>query len=175
MMNSDTLLCYLQQAVLATRVKQVHVVPKDFLSRISFTQFPSVVCFNTDESWLPGKHFILLWVDYDYRKKKIYAKMFDSYGKTYSYYRGPPLPVEIRMGNTCELQQEKSEICSLYTIYFAYYLSRNYSVRKILKRFVCHSSLHNDKLVYKFFCRRIRIKSARLKCNDNSQVCRPKI
>ena len=91
--------------------KFLGVFPKNQIPAISsMTYFP--VCFiaNTDESTLPGSHWVAFWFDSPH-----YCEFFDSYGIAPHAYG---FDVTISSYNHQTLQSFNSSVCGQYCLYY---------------------------------------------------------
>lgn len=165
-MNTDQLLYLMRCAVSNTRVKSVHVVPRDALPSITFeSSLPAAIGFNEQNSSETGTHWLFLWVDRDRSGGQIYGTFIDSYGRNYIDYKFPKLNFPIITANFSNLQMLDSSVCGYYVVYMTYYFARNYRPEEILKRFTAFPSRFNDNEVVKF------VKKFRMRCQlDNRHL-----
>lgn len=78
-MNTDQLICVIREnACFSDKVKGVFS-PDTLPSKVSF--YPSAYICNTDESHLPGRHWVAFWF-----QSPRYAEFYDSLGHCPSYY-----------------------------------------------------------------------------------------
>jgi len=133
--------------ILAPEVTFKGAFPADLLSTISCEKFPYCCISNTDESHLPGKH----WVAFYFEDEKT-CYFFDSYGR-------PPLNPFFEkflsgytkiLYNPIHIQQLFSNVCGQYCVYFIHHKCRNLTYNAILKHFKPENRAFNDKLVNNF-------------------------
>ena len=106
---------------------------------------PGAYIINTDPSYLPGQHWIALFVS-----SGGVVNYFDSYGR--------PPPVDLRhilpshyTWNTRKLQGIFDSDCGLYCLFFLYYRCRGYPINSIINNLIDrHSFYLLDWFVSKF-------------------------
>ena len=99
---------------------------------------------NTDASDKPGQH----WVAFICLKgKRIF---FDSYGKHPSYYNSFWADFDSWTASEMEIQQEDSDVCGDYCIFFLKFASSNadFSLSKFYRYFDSDGKEENDNLVF---------------------------
>ena len=123
------------------------VYPSDKLPR--FITKPALLVCNTDVSYLPGQHWLAIFIDSNGR-----GEFFDSFG------REPSEPFSSFMNEQCrfwtyndrQLQSVISSVCGHYVCYFGYRRVRGINMNAIVNLFGYDTAL-NDYLVHKFVCR----------------------
>lgn len=111
------------------------------------TYFQTPFCFvvNTDPSWLPGAHWVAIFVDQDQK-----IEFFDSFGRR---------PMTQHLKNFCGreytfneriIQSLTSNVCGQYCIYFLYNRCSGKSFSRIMKCFNPNTAWINDRIVKSF-------------------------
>ena len=105
---------------------------------------------NTEESHLPGKHWIAFWFE-----SPVYGEFFDSYGNQPTFYRKEfeeTLRHSVRhyLYNNVVLQSSDSKTCGLYAVMYLISKAKGYSMKKIQSFFNKKDKSWNDQLVYDF-------------------------
>lgn len=109
-----------------------HVTAANELMNLSFDLLhPTLVICNVDPSWLPGSHWVSVFID---RKKDI-CEFFDSYGNSYVLYGKyfSFLSYFNPVINSNTLQAPNSNICGQYCLVYAYYKKNNLTLNEMLK------------------------------------------
>ena len=118
---------------------------------------PELIICNTDPSDKPGQHWVLFFFD-----KKGNVEFFDSLGKPLRFY-GKEFVMFAKMfsknikQNTKRIQPEKSALCGVYCLYYAYYRCKGYGMKCILKKMespskICKAVKTNFQLCPKSKC-----------------------
>ena len=108
---------------------------------------PELIVCNTDTSSRPGEHWIVLYVDENYKGE-------------YTLGRFPSKWFEVFLDVNCirwiwnekQLQSVISKFCGHYCIFYCLYGCRWVDVRKLAKVFTKDTSL-NDSIVHNFVCK----------------------
>lgn len=170
-MNTSQLTCALNCDIYLKFVDK-YVLAADQLPKISIRQFPCVFIVNTDSSTEPGKHWVAFYFD-EYKN----GEFFDSYGNTPQSYNRRFLNF-LRQNalsyryNDKKLQNDYSDVCGQYCVYFLMFRARKYSMQRIVGNL---SFEYNDQYVYDmikdvfYMCF-----SSQITCTDN-QSCKPLI
>jgi hypothetical protein len=107
------------------------VYPIDMLPNINF--IPASLVLNTDPSYLPGAHWIAVYID---RNRECF--FFDSFGYHPSIYKVEKYLRTISTSityNKSQIQSLASETCGLYCIYFIILMSRGFDFNYIIDVF----------------------------------------
>lgn len=104
-----------------------------------------IYIINTDPSTLPGKHWVVLSKLSSYTYTVDY---FDSYGEK------PINEVQtaLNISNLCcrysikRLQGSHSDVCGDYCVFYAYFVSRGYTMAQFLELFTSNTT-NNDMLI----------------------------
>ena len=109
---------------------------------------PALIAYNTDSSSGPGEHWIVLYVDENYR-----GGYFDSMGRFSAKWFKTFLDVNCieRISNEKQLQSVISKLRGHYCIFYCLYSFRGVDVGKVAKMFTKDTSL-NDLTVHNFVC-----------------------
>ena len=94
------------------------------------TSFPSAYVVNTNPSDEPGKHWLAFFFDSDG-----IAEFFDSYGGTpqdYDFYRFFKTNSSFVITNQKQLQQDTSNVCGAYVVYYLYKRCRGESMNFLI-------------------------------------------
>lgn len=141
-LSADALLLYNAGGVFA-----VDKLPKNIFSK-------KIFIINTDPSYLPGKHWVVVFFPTD-----SFPEFFDSFGKDPTYYNQSIFNFLIERNsrgfvyNSKCIQAVQSSACGLFCLYYLYFRIRGYSFEKILERFGQNLE-HNDLIVVDFFAQK---------------------
>ena len=129
-----------------TRPMFYGVYPVDQLPqrRLSQTR-PCIFIVNTDESYGPGKHWILIFLSSDYR-----GVYFDSFGRDVEdgrIFKFLEINCHQYEYNDTPLQGVLSSTCGHYCLYVAKRLARGHSLKYILRSFRVFRPYFNDQYV----------------------------
>ena len=110
---------------------------------------PALIVCNTDTSSRPGEHWIVLYVDENYR-----GEYFYSMGRFPNKWFKVFLDVNCIgwIWNEKQLQSIISKFGGHYCIFYCLYRCRGVDVRKVAKMFTKDTSL-NDSIVHNFVCK----------------------
>ena len=106
--------------------------------------YPTAFIANTDESHLPGQH----WVAFYFKSKNQIPEYFDSYGLSpikYSFLQ--ILPKKYKY-STHTIQDLSSITCGEYCIYFLKKRASNVSMQKIISSFSSDTQWNERKIKY---------------------------
>lgn len=114
---------------------------------------PKLYIVNTDESNLPGSHWVLFYIP-----REGYPEFFDSLGrKPYDYHpyfeRFLLSYDKSYMQNVKRLQNYESTLCGAYCIFYAVHRCKGYSMRAIVHKFESNTLKQNDALIVEFMKR----------------------
>ena len=142
-MNSLQLLCALKSQKVNVKVISVDQLP------YRVKTYPRGFIVNNETSKQKGKHWIALWIE-----SPDYGEFFDSFGEKPIYY-GKRFTdflnrnVKRYISNTEQLQNDSSDTCGLFTLFYILLKTRGYSMKRIRKRFTEDTRL-NDHILYQF-------------------------
>ena len=124
------------------------VIAVDQLPR-SIQHYPMGYIVNTDESHLPGKHWIALWFE-----SPTYGEFFDSFGNEPAFYHNDfkeilRLSVRNYIYNDVVLQSSDSNTCGMYAVLYIILKAKGYSLRNIQQLFTTDKRW-NDQVMYDF-------------------------
>ena len=144
-MNTQQLQCMLRAQDVSRTFK---VLAADQLPRI-IQHYPLGYIVNTEDSHLPGKHWIAFWFE-----SPMYGEFFDSFGNGPSFYRKEfkeifRLSVRNYIYNDVVLQSSDSNTCGLYTMLYIILKTNGYSMKNIQHLFT-KDKRWNDQLMYDF-------------------------
>lgn len=111
---------------------------------------PCAFIVNNQESDKQGEHWFAIFIP---RYDK--AEYFDSYGlppideRVLKFFK---LNCDGYIYNSSQLQSDQSENCGKYCIFYIYFRSRNFSMKKIIK-FFSFDVENNDSIIERFFKR----------------------
>ena len=110
---------------------------------------PALIVCNTNTSSRPGEHWIVLYVDENYR-----GEYFDSMGRfpTKCFKTFLDVNCTALIWNEKKLQSVISKFCGHYCIFYCLYRCRWVEVRKVAKMFTKDTSL-NDWILHNFVCK----------------------
>jgi Adenovirus endoprotease len=117
---------------------------------------PACLIVNTDPSYLPGQHWICMYIDRNGR-----LDFFDSLGLSSfaAHFKKFLTSNSLRQFyNNNRLQSSDSYVCGVYCLYFLYFRSRGFSMSSILKRFNVLNFAANDIIVCKFLYHKFHYK-----------------
>jgi hypothetical protein len=155
-MDTETLHCCLSVVSERTCIKNVFVVSRDHVNTVDFCNLPIIVCVNTDDSSLPGKHWVVFYV---YQNEGCcVADYFDSYGLPMTAYN-INFPYKIVHANNKSVQTSDSNVCGLHVIFYCFKRSRGISTKQILSLY-SNDNRANDRYVRVFYHRIKLIKKA---------------
>lgn len=150
-MNTNQVLDVLKKDIVAKQYKSF-CLPSDFLDRLTFTSFPTIIVVNTSPSRLLFGHWIGLLV---MSRKTI--EVFDTYGRNYSEWKNIGQFVdrfEIVTQNRRKIQNTMTMACGFHVLVFILLRLRRYSFQSIVNIFT-PNSLWNDflseNIIVKFF------------------------
>lgn len=103
---------------------------------------------NTDPSWLPGKHWVAVYVNTDEK-----VEFFDSFGRRPMNSSLKKLCGRDYIFNERILQSPLSTVCGQYCIYFLYKRCTGKSFKNIMKCFT-RNTRRNDAFVTNFVNRK---------------------
>ena len=111
--------------------------------------YPSAYIANTDPSSKPGQH----WVVFFFRNANS-AEFFDSYGRAPDHYNEHFINFIRRnthsyVWNTVTLQQNNSQVCGYYVLYYLLMKCRNMPLKDIVQHF-SNDKRENDVNVYEY-------------------------
>jgi len=122
------------------------VYAADMLPIANFSQNMGLIA-NTDESSLPGQHWIAMFIP-----RHGMPEFFDPLAYSPTHYlthfedflvnRGPSYKY-----NAQKIQSDASSNCGLFCIYFLYFRSRNVPYNTIINSFSLHLNDNDDKIV----------------------------
>ena len=154
----------------STRNVFLKVYPADQIpSRNEITTYPCCFVANTDPSWMPGTHWVAVFIGRNGR-----VEYFDSYGRR---------PMSPKMKAFCGtdyiynpkvVQSIFSALCGHFCIYFLAQRCSGKSVKNIIKQFDENNALYNENLVLTFV--HSRFPHHKLSCGGKSvhQKCKAK-
>ena len=145
-MNTNEISEYLNRDLICRKIFY-GVYPANNIPKLR--SLPALIVCNTDtSSWL-GEHWIVLYVDKNYK-----GEYFDSMGRFPTKWFKVFLDVNcIRwIWNEKQLQSVISKFCGHYCIFYCLYRCRGVDVRKLAKMFPKDTSL-NDSIVHNFVCK----------------------
>ena len=115
-MNTDQLLCVIKEnrclSFVARSIYSVDTLPT------TIHTFPSAYICNTEESYLPGRHWIVFWFHDPFQ-----SECFDSFGLLPGQYNGKFEDFLTKNTNTCiynnvQFQSKNSDVCGYYVLYY---------------------------------------------------------
>jgi hypothetical protein len=102
---------------------------------------------NTDPAYMPGTHWIALFMYHDTRTGQYVAEYFDSYGSTVPVTKNIQRFIDVNtdavIKNTKELQSVFSDVCGAWCVYFLHNRHRGVSLTSIINRFTA-ATTQND-------------------------------
>ena len=111
---------------------------------------PQLFIINSDESWLPGRHWVCVYIGEE-------CEFFDSIGKGPSYYRNYLEDFLIANSENCtysyntkRLQAHGTDTCGKYCIFFCVLKSMGYSFKDILDSFG-PDLIENDEFIERYY------------------------
>ena len=113
-MNTNQLLCVIRENICLTFVARdiysVDTLPTKVLT------FPTAYICNTDESYLPGKHWIVFWFH-----DPVHSECFDSFGHLPGQYNTNFEDFLTKNTNVCvynnvPFQSKNSDVCGYYVL-----------------------------------------------------------
>lgn len=114
------------------------------------------IIINTDESSLPGTHWLAI-----YKNEDDELEFFDSFGRS-PYFYGFDLynlfDVKKVCWNSVKFQSITSNVCGAYCIFFLYKRCRNVSMLSILRRL--NVNKRNDFVMYQFVKKKFGVRFA---------------
>ena len=146
-MNSNEIRCMLSRDK-KTKQKFREVLALDEFKGFvqANTLLKGLYVINNDNSDSPGRHWFLIFFD------KNYLAFVDSFARSPNFYN---VREELKSINQeiheipFQLQDNFSDVCGEYVIFFSYNLCRNKTLTEILKRFSVNRK-DNDYKVYTF-------------------------
>lgn len=108
-------------------------------------------------------HWVMMWI-YD---NVLY--FFDSLGKSPFNYKGEILNFYLKyQGRKClvfniQIQSSFEYTCGAYCIFFAYTLTKNFSINSLHRKFKTYNTRYNDKLVKRFI---YKVTKTQYTCNS---------
>ena len=146
-MNSFSLRRFINNDVYMNNAN-IKILSCDELMIISMS-YPFLCIVNTDERYLPGKHWICIYIDENkycifwdslglppHSYKKYFMQFIDRYCEGYCYLNEP-------------LQAKNTQTCGLYCLYFLYYICRHENVNSIL--YNLNNTQLNETIIRKFY------------------------
>jgi len=136
-------------------------IPKNILN------YPCCFIANTDPSWMPGTHWVAVYIDADGT-----IEYFDSYGRT---------PMSPQMKSFCGnffrfnpymIQPVFSSACGQFCIYFLVQRCRGHSFERVMKMFDFNNLVHNENLVKNFIKFNPKVCAKNNRC-FYKQCCKP--
>ena len=160
-MNTHQLICALNCDIDLKRMER-GVLAADQLPKIPLSRFPSAYIVNTDPSHMQGKHWVAFYFD---EKKE--GEFFDSYGNSPHSYNRTFLNFLLQNSdqyqyNDRKLQNEYSNVCGQYCVYYLMYKSKGFSMNEIVNSL---SFDHSDQYVYDF------VKNVFFTCFSSQILC----
>lgn len=161
-MNTSQLLCTLKcDDTLRKDVQGVYAV--DALPIGQLEKYPCGFIVNTDPSGMPGKHWVAIYFD-AYKT----GEFFDSYGKRPEYYNTMFLTFLRRNAlfyryNNKKLQNDYSNVCGHYCVYFLMLRARQNSMQLIIDSL---SFINSDQYVFDEISQMYAI------CFESSNLCK---
>lgn len=145
-MNSTQLVSFIRRDDQTDELFQ-GIYPVDRLPTI--TVYPSFIIINTSKSHVYNGHWILL-----YMKNNEEVIFFDSYGRPPDNVNNGCILTKYLSKYNVEynhflLQSRSSNVCGLYCIYVAFYLSRGVSFNKMFSQFYTDVDCNDTLLVKK--------------------------
>ena len=112
----------------------------------AFFSYPAAFVVNTDPSYLPGQHWLVLFFD-----EKGHCDFFDSFGNHHGYFGFVEYLNTVARGwsyNKQKLQHNLNNTCGNYCIFFILLRCRNFKMKEIVNNFFSKSDLIlNDLLI----------------------------
>ena len=144
-MNTNEIFEYMNSDLICRQIFYC-VYPANKIPKLR--SLPALIVCNTDTSSRPGEHWIVIYVDENYR-----GEYFDSMGRFPTKWFKTFLEVNciVWIWNVKQLQSVISKFCGLYCIFYCLYRCRGVGVRKIAKMFTNDTRL-NESIVYNFVC-----------------------
>ena len=109
---------------------------------------PACLIVNTDPSYMPGTHWIAIYID-----ARGNGHYFDSFGRDVfcdQFVKFLKMNVKRVYMNKSRLQSSDTFVCGIYCIYFLYHRVRGINQSEILKKFSMRNFIRNDKIVCEF-------------------------
>lgn len=107
--------------------------------------YPCFLIVNSDEHYLPGTHWIGIYID-NYRR----AIFLDSFALDPEYYGLKNYIMKMSESFTTlkiPLQNISSNVCGLYQLYFLFYIANNTDTSNFVSAFTQYDTCYNDNLV----------------------------
>ena len=147
-MNTLQLRCVLS---MNRRTKNLQVIAANQLP-YQVTHFPFGYIVNTEESHLPGEHWIAFWFE-----SPQYGEFFDSFGNSPDVYKKQfrnTLRQSVKQFryNDQVLQSSDSNTCGMFVLLYLILKAKGYSLKRIQRLFT-KDTRWNDQLIYDFALR----------------------
>lgn len=145
-MNTDQLQCVIREnrclSAVARRVYSADTLPNNV------NTFPSAFICNTDPSYLPGKHWIVFWL-----QDPVTSEYYDSFGNLPGYYSVDfdtflKQNTEMCVYNNVAVQKYDTDTCGYHVLFYLLMKCKNMKLSDIinvLKK--CHSP---DQYVFEY-------------------------
>ena len=141
-MNSHQLLCALSSDPIA-QLFRIRICAIDQLpNRVD--SYPSGWIVNNQPSNREGQHWLALWIP-----NSTYAEFFDSFGKPPSYYGLDVFLERLNLRyryNNQSLQNEYSQTCGLYVLFYLMMKTRGYALARIQDEFGTDTKVNDDRI-----------------------------
>ena len=150
-MNTNQLRCILRRD---RRIDQQFI---DVFALNQFKEFVKqnglihgIYVVNDDPITKEGNHWFLVHVEKDC------INFVDSFAMDPSFYNvEKELTSKMIRMIPFQLQNYLSDVCGYYCIYFSYFLTRNFSLGKIVNMFSSTNRVQNDRKVYQFVMKKL--------------------
>lgn len=148
-MNTSQLECCIDCDMLLKQYV-VGVFPIDRLPR-DCAKYPCGFIVNTDVHSKPGTHWISLYVE-----KNGTLEVFDSYGKSPSYYNNCltkwiNIHSFVARSNHRRIQGDFSNVCGMYCLHYLHQRLAGRSMEDIVHRFSDTDYRFNDQFIFEYF------------------------
>lgn len=172
-MDEETIRNYLRQIIGCRKISFFVIASDEFkLIDINRINFPVIIVANCEKRGQLGSHWISFWVGKKVKGRKRHIIYFDSFGNHFRKYKLQP-NFEIQEINYKSLQDQNSDLCGNYAIFFSFLKIRNYSLKRILQKF-SNDTIRNDRIVTTFFNQTLKYKIESCRRKTGILSCKPR-
>jgi hypothetical protein len=170
-MESDILRCCLKLITTGTDLQGFYVLAANEVNLIDKSRLPCVAIINSDPSFLPGTHWIALYI-FKVRQT-VCAVYFDSYANPIEAYK-IEISFHIIQQSRRVLQAFNSSLCGVWCLAFIYYNSRRKPISWFENLFSCNLE-QNDERVRSFYKKIASVPFSRTTSLSTQRCCARKL